>query len=177
MEIKCPNCDNDDLNQIVWQEYIPVERALLGVEDGRLLVAEDEQKANGWWEGGMNEGLFCKQCCNEFGVPDGITIDYEGGKLLEHGLPAQCKWAAELAIEEYSEKAGLDHKGYSEDQIARDLWGDLRERTKRPAVDAAIERFKKSLPPDISIMDSQLGISLMQALERLFSEWNKEKDQ
>lgn len=76
-EITCPNCGNKDLETIMWAEWVPVWRPLLELKDGRLLVEPNEQMAPGWWESGKDEGLFCKACCSDFKIPDGVTIDHD----------------------------------------------------------------------------------------------------
>lgn len=74
--VACTNCGNEDLETIMWAEWVPVWRNLLGLEDGLLLVESSEQMAQGWWESGKDEGLFCKACLSEFKIPDGVTVEH-----------------------------------------------------------------------------------------------------
>lgn len=64
------------------------------------------------------------------------------------GFGEQVRLAGELACEKYMEAAGLSHKGYAEDDIARMFLGDLEGAVDREAVLDGLRTFQERLPPD-----------------------------
>lgn len=76
--IACPKCGG---SEIAWQEWIPSTREILGIKDGRILVASDSYQDDGLDADGDGE-LFCRDCAAEFPIPSALTVHHDDARSL-----------------------------------------------------------------------------------------------
>lgn len=73
----CPHCQNDDLEQIYHGEYVLKQRRISNIKGKKrktLVVDADSEEIE---DTGRDEHFFCDNCNGEFGLPQGVKVDFE----------------------------------------------------------------------------------------------------
>jgi hypothetical protein len=72
MKLKCPHCGNEDLEDILLGEWVPSQRRIHGIRDGKIYASPE---SNEIFEVAKDEHLFCGNCCEEFDKPEGLGVN------------------------------------------------------------------------------------------------------
>ena len=73
-EVKCPYCDNTDLNEMEMVEDCQVTRDLVGYDDDGCFRIES--KCTTFEQYADNQRFCCKKCNADFPIPDDLEITY-----------------------------------------------------------------------------------------------------
>lgn len=94
--MRCPECGNDDPDELLWLEDVPTSRTVHGVRADGTIVIDDIDDIDGEreYEGAHTQRFRClryigpgRQCLTEWPTPaDGI--DY-AGELFDHKVPPE----------------------------------------------------------------------------------------
>jgi len=72
VKLRCPNCGNEDCEEMRWQEYVPHERHF-ELQGNKILVEDGESVI---FEGGKDASLVCVRCGIDFAFPDGFKVEF-----------------------------------------------------------------------------------------------------
>lgn len=71
--LKCPHCENSDIENMEYTEYVMQSSSLNGIKDGWLSISTDWRTE---FEESMKPRIFCKKCYKYFKIPESIKVEF-----------------------------------------------------------------------------------------------------